>query len=68
METIAYDLPPCPRGRLLLVNVGSDDRPASQEDIDQVVLQIAEAKKIMDETGRATIVTHHALKMTVLDI
>lgn len=65
---LEFNLAPCPKGRLLLVNVGDSDRPATQEDIENIIVQITNAKKIMDKHGLATIVTHHSVKMTVIEI
>ena len=65
---LVYALPSLPLSKILLVNVGSDDRPANEDDILDIAAQIAKARELLKENDSATIVTHHLVKMTVIDL
>jgi len=49
---------------ILIVKVGNDERPASQEDIDNVIAQFKKAGE--DDDGAVTIVTHHAISFETI--
>jgi predicted TIM-barrel fold metal-dependent hydrolase len=48
-------VPPVEHGKVLVVKVGTDDRPATTSDINQIMQVLKDAK----DRPNATIVTHH---------
>lgn len=51
-------------GKLLVVRVGDEDRPASQVDIDDVQAQL---KKAFKGAKCTTIVTHHCIDFEIIN-
>jgi len=53
-------------GKIILVKVGTDERPASPQDIQEVRGLMEELLK--GTVGSRVLVTHHAFDMSIIDI
>jgi len=56
-------------GKMLIVKVGNEDRPASDKDVKSVQAALAAAVSMLDKSQRpaTTLVTHHAISLETMD-